>query len=199
MKIYFHLNLEGFSNCYVIVNELTSEAIIVDPGIITPQIIENIEKGDYKLAGVLVTHNHGSHVHGLKTLRKIYSPKIFAADWEVAGNETYVLKDEGIIQIAGLTVGYTSVPGHTPDSMVYKIGSVLFTGDVISAGKIGSSNNKFSEKALIKNINEKILSQQDETILMPGHGPPTTVGAEKLFNISVNPPDTGRLEKLGLA
>ena len=154
MKIYFHLNLEGFSNCYVIVNELTSEAIIVDPGIITPQIIENIENGDYKLTGVLVTHNHGSHVHGLQTLRKIYSPKIFAADWEVAGNETSVLKDEGIIQIAGLTVGYTSVPGHTPDSMVYKIGSVLFTGDVISAGKIGSSNNKFSEKALIKNINE---------------------------------------------
>ncbi|MCR5385961.1 MAG: MBL fold metallo-hydrolase [Treponema sp.] len=198
MKIYFHLNLEGFSNCYVIVNELTSEAIIVDPGIITPQIIENIENGDYKLTGVLVTHNHGSHVHGLQTLRKIYSPKIFAADWEVAGNETSVLKDEGIIQIAGLTVGYTSVPGHTPDSMVYKIGSVLFTGDVISAGKIGSSNNKFSEKALIKNINEKILSQQDETILMPGHGPPTTVGAEKLFNISVNPPDSGRREKLDL-
>ena len=165
MKIYFHLNLEGFSNCYVIVNELTSEAIIVDPGIITPQIIENIENGDYKLTGVLVTHNHGSHVHGLQTLRKIYSPKIFAADWEVAGNETSVLKDEGIIQIAGLTVGYTSVPGHTPDSMVYKIGSVLFTGDVISAGKIGSSNNKFSEKALIKNINEKISRSEPKCLI----------------------------------
>ncbi|MBP5402288.1 MAG: MBL fold metallo-hydrolase [Treponema sp.] len=198
MKIYFHLNIEGFSNCYVIVNELTSEAIIVDPGIITPQIIENIEKGGFTLAGVLVTHNHGSHVHGLQTLRKIYTPQIFAADWEVAGNETYVLKDEGIIQIAGLTVGYMSVPGHTPDSMVYKIGNVLFTGDVISAGKIGSSNNKFSEQALIKNINEKILSQQEETILMPGHGPPTTVAAEKMFNLAINPKETGIREKLGL-
>lgn len=198
MKIYFHLNIEGFSNCYVIGNELTGEAIIVDPGIITPQIIDTIEEGGYKLAGVLVTHNHGSHVHGLKTLRKIYTPQIFAADWEVAGNETYVLKDEGIIQIAGLTVGYMSVPGHTPDSMVYKIGSVLFTGDVMSAGKIGSSNNKFSEQALIKNINEKILSQQEDTILMPGHGPPTTVGAEKLFNIAINPRKNDKLAKLGL-
>ncbi|MBQ0162669.1 MAG: MBL fold metallo-hydrolase [Treponema sp.] len=198
MKIYFHLNIEGFSNCYVIGNELTGEAIIVDPGIITPQIIDTIEEGGYKLAGVLVTHNHGSHVHGLETLRKIYTPQIFAADWEVAGSETYVLKDEGIIQIAGLTVGYMSVPGHTPDSMVYKIGSVLFTGDVMSAGKIGSSNNKFSEKALIKNINEKILSQQEDTILMPGHGPPTTVGAEKLFNVALNPRNNDKLTKLGL-
>lgn len=198
MKIYFHLNIEGFSNCYVIVNEITKEAIIVDPGIINQHIIQNIEDGGYTLAGVLITHNHGSHVHGLKVLRKIYTPQIYAADWEVAGEETFVLKDEGIIQIAGLSVGYMSVPGHTPDSMVYKIGSVLFTGDVISAGRIGSSNNKFSEKALIKNIQQKILSQQDDTILMPGHGPPTTVGAEKLCNVDINPPESDRRKKLGL-
>lgn len=198
MKIYFHLNIEGFSNCYVIVNEVNHEAIIVDPGIITPAIIKNIEEGGYKLTGVLVTHNHGSHVNGLNVLRKIYTPQIYAADWEVAGAETNVLRDEGIVQIAGLTVGYMSVPGHTPDSMVYKIGSVLFTGDVISAGKIGSSNNKFAEKQLVNNIQQKILSQQEDTILMPGHGPPTTVGAEKINNISINPPVNTMWKKLGL-
>lgn len=198
MKVYFHLNIEGFSNCYVIVNEHTMQAIIIDPGIITHQIIENIERSGYDLVGVLITHNHGSHVHGLKVLRKIYEPQIYAADWEVAGEDTYILRDEGIIEIAGLEVGYMSVPGHTPDSMVYKIDNVLFTGDVISAGRIGSSNNKFSEKALIKNIQQKILSQTEETILMPGHGPPTTVGAERLFNIDINPPANDKREKLGL-
>ena len=198
MKIYFHLNLEGFSNCYLIVNELTKEAIIVDPGIITSQIIENIEHDSYRLSGVLITHNHGSHVHGLTTLRKIYTPQIFAADWEVAGSETFVLQDEGIIQVAGLTVEYISLPGHTTDSMIYKVGNVIFTGDVMSAGKIGSSTNKFSEKTLIKNIQQKILSQQNDTVLMPGHGPPTTVGAEKLFNIDINPPESNKREKFGL-
>ena len=197
MKIYFHLNLEGFSNCYLVVNELTKEAIIVDPGIVTSQIIENIELCGYKLTSVLVTHNHGSHVHGLQTLQKIYDLQIYAADWEVAGEKTFVLRDEGIIQTAGLTVGYMSLPGHTPDSMVYKIGNVLFTGDVISAGKIGSSTNKFSEKALIKNIQQKILSQQEDTILMPGHGPPTTVAAEILFNTDINPRE-GKREKIEL-
>lgn len=198
MKVYFHLNIEGFSNCYVIVNEKTMQAIIVDPGIITHQIIDNIEHSGYTLAGVLVTHNHGSHVHGLKVLRKIYTPQIYAADWEVAGEETYILKDEGTIEIAGLSVNYMSVAGHTPDSMVYKIGNVLFTGDVISAGRIGSSNNKFSERALINNIQQKILSQTEDTILMPGHGPPTTVGAERLYNVGINPPETDKREKLGL-
>ena len=82
--------------------------------------------------------------------------------------------------------------------MVFKIGNVLFTGDVITNGRIGSSNNKFSEKALKKNILEKILSQTEDTILMPGHGPPTTVGAERLFNADVNPREQDKREKLGL-
>lgn len=182
MKVYFHLNLEGFSNCYVIVNENTHEAIIVDPGQITTEIINHIETGGYKLTGVLVSHNHGSHVAGLSTLRKIYSPEVYAADWEVAGNDTNVLKDDGVVKIAGLDVEYFSLPGHTNDSMVYKIGSVLFTGDSLSACKIGSTNSKFSERTLVKNIKQKILSQTDDTVIMPGHGPPTTVGVEREFN-----------------
>lgn len=182
MKIYFHLNLEGFSNCYVIVNEESREALIVDPGQITTEIINHIEIGGYKLAGVLISHNHGSHVAGLETLRKIYNPKVYAADWEVAQNDTYVLKDDGIIQAAGLDVEYFSLPGHTNDSMAFKIGNVLFTGDSLSACKIGGANSKFSERNLIKNIEQKILSQTDDTVIMPGHGPPTTVGTERAFN-----------------
>ncbi|MCQ2611633.1 MAG: MBL fold metallo-hydrolase [Treponema sp.] len=198
MKIYYYLNIQGFSNCYLVTNEITKEAILIDPGKITPYIIEQIESDKYNLVAVLVTHNHGSHVDGLKTLLKIYNPKIYAADWEVAGKNTIVLRDEGVVEIAGLSVAYTSLPGHTPDSMIYKIGRVIFTGDVISAGGIGSTNNKYSEKTLITNVQTKILSQQEDTILMPGHGPPTTVGAERLFNLGINPPVDDRLEKLGI-
>ena len=95
MKIYFHLNIEGFSNCYLVVNEESKEAIIVDPGRMTKEIISQLEEQHLKLVAVLITHNHGSHVHGLKTLRKIYNPKIFAADWEVAKNDTTVITGDG--------------------------------------------------------------------------------------------------------
>ena len=85
MKIYFHLNLEGFSNCYIIANPERKEAVIIDPGKVTNQIIRHIEDDKYTLCAVLVTHNHGSHTRGLSTLRKIYNPEIYAADYETAG------------------------------------------------------------------------------------------------------------------
>ena len=85
MKVYFHLNVGGFSNCYIVVNEDKKKAIIIDPGLVTEEIISQLEDNNLTLEAVLITHNHGSHVHGLKTLRKIYSPQILAADWEVAG------------------------------------------------------------------------------------------------------------------
>jgi len=182
MKLYFFMNIDGFSNCYLVVNEETKEAILVDPGKMTKPILERIEDGNLNLKAVLITHNHGSHSRGLNTLRKIYSPKIYAADWEVAGNETIVLKGDGVIRISGFNVGYMSVPGHSPDSMCYKIGRVIFTGDSLTAGLTGSTNNSYAKKTLISAIQQKILSQNDDISLLPGHGPPSSVGAEKQFN-----------------
>ena len=183
MKIYFHLNLEGFSNCYVVVNEISREAIIIDPGKITDGIISQIEDEKLKLCAVLVTHNHGSHVDGIKTLRKIYNPKIYAADWEVAKNDTEVLMGDGKIRVAKMIVRYMTMPGHTADSVVYGIGNVLFTGDVLFAGSMGSTNSSYSEVILRTNIENNIFSQQDGVILMPGHGPPSTVEAARLFTL----------------
>lgn len=185
MKIYFHLNLSGFSNCYVVVNEKAKEAIIIDPGEITEEIISQLEDNDLKLSAVLITHNHSSHVKGLKTLRKIYTPKIYAADWEIAGNDTSVITGDGKFKVAKMIVRYMAVPGHTSDSVVYGIGNVLFTGDVLFAGSMGSTNSSYSEFILRSNIENKILSQQYATILMPGHGPPSTLGATKSFNTDI--------------
>lgn len=183
MKIYFHLNLEGFSNCYVVVNEQAKEAIIIDPGKITDGIISQIEDEGLKLSAVLITHNHGSHVDGIKTLRKIYNPKIYAADWEVAKDDTQVLMGSGKIKTAKMIVRYITMPGHTADSVVYGIGNVLFTGDVLFAGSMGSTNSSYSEVILRTNIENNIFSQQDGVILMPGHGPPSTVEAARLYTL----------------
>lgn len=182
MKIYHHLNLSGLENSYIVANEKNHEAILIDPGQTSEGIIEQIENNSLKLTTVLITHNHKNHVAGLKTLMKIYSPFIYAVDWEIEGNETVVLNGEGKIRLAGMTVHYMAIPGHTADSMVYKIGNVLFTGDTIGAGLIGNTNSNNSFHILSQNIVEKILSQQENTVIMPGHGPPTSVGAERLFN-----------------
>lgn len=185
MKIYFHLSLEGFSNCYVVTNPESKKALIIDPGKITKEILEQIEIDRYSLEAVLITHNHESHLRGLSTIRKIYKPQVYAADYEVAGNDTQVLKGDGTFTAAGLSVIHMSVPGHTPDSMVYKIGKVLFTGDALSASMLGTTNNAYAEKMLLSNVHNKILTQHDDTVIMPGHGPPSSVAAEKQFNLSI--------------
>jgi len=183
MKVYTHLNIGAFSNTYLIVNEETLDAIIVDPGHLTEELISQIEENHFKLSGVLITHNHGSHVNGLKTLRKIYSPQIFAADWEVAKDATTVISGDGTIKVANMTIEYMSIPGHTADSIVYKIENILFTGDVLSAGFFGNTNSSYSEFILRSNLEKKVYSQTDGTVLMPGHGPPSTLEAIKLYNL----------------
>ena len=169
MKVYFHFNIDGFSNCYVVTNEKTMEALIIDPGKITKEILEQIENGPFDLTAVLITHKHKSHVRGLETLRKIYKPKVYAADFEIAASEETLINGDGIIYAAGLQITHLALPGHSADSMAFKIGHIVFTGDTIFAG-------------MISNISTKILSQQDDIILMPGHGPPSTLAAEKNFN-----------------
>ncbi|MDR3284937.1 MAG: MBL fold metallo-hydrolase [Treponema sp.] len=185
MKIYSYLNIEQFSNCYLVINEMTMQALMIDPCKIHPKILAQIESGPYHLDAVLITHNHAGHIRGLSTLRKIYEPKIYAADYEVASSQTIVIKDDGVLRIAGMEVRYFSIPGHSFDSMAFQIGRVIFTGDVITAGLIGKTYSNYAKGGLISIMEAKILSQDDSTVMLPGHGPPTSVGAEKKYNIDI--------------
>ena len=182
MKVYFHFNIDGFSNCYVVTNEKTMEALIIDPGIITKEILEQVESGPYNLTAVLITHSHKSHIRGLATLKKIYKPKVYSADFDISASEETLINGDGIIYAAGLQIKHIALPGHSADSMAYKIGHIIFTGDSIYAGMISNTSSTYARQTLISNLTSKILSQQDDLVLMPGHGPPSTLAAEKNFN-----------------
>mgnify|MGYP002869162943 CR=1 FL=1 len=185
MKIYFHMCIDGFSNCYLIVNEATKQAIIIDPGEVSMNLIEQIEGDGYGLEAVLITHNHPSSTQGMHTLLKIYSPEIYGANIEYNSTKTTILRGDGTIRIAGLDVEHLAMPGHSSDSMVYKIGQVLFTGECLTAGLVGDANTQYSKRILINNIRQKVLSQADSTAIFPSKGPPSTVGAERKFNTEI--------------
>jgi glyoxylase-like metal-dependent hydrolase (beta-lactamase superfamily II) len=182
MKIYNYVDLENFSNCYLITEDTTMQAVIIDPCKISAHILSKIEERPYQLAAALVTHNHYGHTRGISVLKKIYDLKIYAADYDLVQNKTAVLKDDGILRLAGLDIRYSSVPGHSFDSMVFQIGKVIFTGDSITAGIVGRPYSSYNKRLLISTLKDKILSQDENCVLLPGHGPPTTVGAEKKIN-----------------
>lgn len=184
MKIYLHLDFEKLTNCYLVVNEVAKKAIIIDPCKISTILIKQIEDGGYDLCAVLITHKHENHYRGLKTLQKIYDFPVYAADNELA-NAQNILKGDGIKSIGGLEIEYFSLPGHSADSIVYKINNAIFTGDVIFAGKIGSSSCAYTQKYLANGIKSKLFTLNDDTVIMPGHGPITSVGAEKQFNLDL--------------
>ncbi len=184
MKLYSYTDTDSFTNTYLVVNEKEKKSLLIDPSKITTEIINQIENNKLELSGVLITHNHHSHVSGLATLKKIYDTKVYAADPEISGSEN-LLQGDSSFELAGLKIDYYSVPGHTADSLIYKINNILFTGDVLYTGRIGSSSCTYTKMRLCSGIKSKIFAMPDTTTIMPGHGPLTSIGAEKLFNTEV--------------
>ena len=187
MKVYFHVCIETWTNTYLIVNDDPNvmEAIIVDPSQITNRLIDLIEGNGYKLVGILITHNHAHHIYGLRTLTKIYNATVYAADSETYGMNSCILNGDGMTRIAHFNVEFFSIPGHSPDSMVYKIGDILFTGDTLISGETGSTSSQYSKKLLCGKIKDKLFKLPNRTLIFPGHGTPGTIESEKQFNMDL--------------
>lgn len=184
-KLHQHYSLYGFSNSYLLGNDETKEAIIVDPGEFTVKLLNHIERNGYYVSTVLLSHAHIHHVRGITTLLKIYEAELYAATPSILGRACTVVRDQEIFRAGGFEVEAFSLPGHSPDSMAYRIGHLFFTGDALHAGFIGKTLSPFNARLLAERLRARLLEQDDDTIILPGHGPPSTVGSEKLCNLGL--------------
>lgn len=183
MTVFFHFSLYGFANVYLVGNDETGEAMIVDPAAFTIGLLNFIERRGYDIKAALITHNHAHHVAGLGTLLKIYDAKVYSANAEIGGRPCVIMHDGDEFECCGLPIQAISVPGHSADSIVYKIEKLLFTGDSLYCGHIGSTASQYSHRLLKEQLGAKILNQAEDCLVLPAHGPPSTVGAEKRFNL----------------
>jgi glyoxylase-like metal-dependent hydrolase (beta-lactamase superfamily II) len=185
MKVYQHYSIFGFANSYIVGNEDSGKALVVDPAELTPTMIEKIEQHHFDVSGILITHDHTHHINGLSTIMKIYSPTIYASDAKLLGFQCRKVRDGDIFEEAGYEIRAIAVPGHSQDSIVYLLTELfLFTGDALHAGLIGKTNSTFNTNALIARIRQKLFSLPGNTVIFPGHGPPSTIATEKKANIS---------------
>ena len=187
MRLFFHYCSHGFSNCYVLGTDTSpGEAIIIDPANMDLVLLRIIEDNNYTLKGVLITHDHSHHVRGLKTIMKIYNTDIYAINPQVGEYHTTIVKDGVPVNIGPFMTEVFSIPGHSADSAIYKIGRFLFTGDAISAGLTGKTASSYAIANEVNALRKKILSLPGDYIVLPGHGPPSSLEAERRFNIDLN-------------
>ena len=186
MQLYFHYCSYGFSNCYILGADNSPDAIIVDPGCMDTQLLERIERSNFFLRAMLITHDHRGHVNGLRTLNRIYQTEIYAFNRIVQGSQTRPVKDGDMLDIGPFNIEVISVPGHSADSVVYRIDSLLFTGDALTSGLVGPTDSAYGTKTLIHALRNRLFSLPGEYTILPGHGPPSTLEAERRYNVGIN-------------
>ncbi|MDR1635847.1 MAG: MBL fold metallo-hydrolase [Treponema sp.] len=206
MKLFYHYCRSGFSNCYVLGTDIPEEngsggaadprelprqdswpreAVIVDPGEMDEQILGFIENNNYNLRGVLITHDHPKHVYGLDTLKRIYRTEIYAVNPIIREHRTNMVRDGDVIVVGSFKFHVISTPGHSSDSAVFLAGRLLFTGDSLSAGLVGRTASAYGAKVQMTALRSKILSLPGDFIILPSHGPPSTLEAERRYNAGI--------------
>ncbi|GAV24318.1 MBL fold metallo-hydrolase [Carboxydothermus islandicus] len=190
------------ANCHVVWCEKTGEAVAIDPGGDGDKILSFIEQNGLKLKYIILTHGHGDHIAAVdevrnKTGAKVLihpkdAPMLLDPNKNLSGflggavklapaDQEVVDGDEIIFGGEKLKVLHT--PGHTLGSICLHGGDILFSGDTLFFGSVGRVDFPGgSWEKLLKSIREKIFTLPDDTQVLPGHGPETTVGYEKEHN-----------------
>ncbi|HTZ50145.1 MAG TPA: MBL fold metallo-hydrolase [Spirochaetia bacterium] len=182
MKFFSLFSRLGFSNTYLVGPHGGGDAILVDPGVFDAALLQAVESNGLYVRSILITHAHNSHINGIRALRKVYDSQIYAAQPSVLDFPARRVQDGDRLDLGEFAVRVIGTPGHSIDSLCFQVGDLVFTGDSLSAGGTGTTRDGYARGLLLESIRRKLLPLGDEVLIFPGHGPPTKVGVEKLYN-----------------
>lgn len=191
-------------NCTILGDPTTKEAIVIDPGDDITRIHRRLTEHGLKLKQILITHAHIDHVGGALRLKRLTGVPILLnendlpllemmdqqAGWlgvetpEVAAPDE-VLRDGMKVGLDHYKAQVLHTPGHTQGSvcLYFKPLELLVAGDTLFAGSIGRTDLPGGNgRQILESIHHKLLVLPEETCVLPGHGPLTTIGEEKLRN-----------------
>lgn len=197
LKTYIEPPIDN--NNYLIIDEDTKDAALIDCSAVNPDIREELEHHGAKLKYILLTHGHFDHIAGIRPNSEV---KVFMhradMDWLKQVN-TYLpsfgmppitipeinhfIEDNEIIKLGNLEIKVIHTPGHTQGGVCYLVDGKLFSGDTIfreSVGRCDLEGGDFDQ--IVESIQNKIFTLPEKTTIYPGHGRMTSVGWEKEHN-----------------
>ena len=190
------------TNCYLVYCEETRACAVIDPGADPEKIVAAIADLELKPVIVLNTHGHVDHIGGNSDIVRKYAVPLAMhdADTGMLQVSDYIelslllgaknspppdrlLAEGDEVAFGRASLRVVHIPGHTPGSIGFVAGGILFSGDTLFCGGVGRTDLPGgSWKDLERSIRERILTLPEETIVLPGHGPWTTVEQERNSN-----------------
>jgi glyoxylase-like metal-dependent hydrolase (beta-lactamase superfamily II) len=196
----FQLGPAG-TNCYVVrATPSADEAVVIDPGGDAAELRLQLARIDARCSAILVTHGHFDHLGGIADLAEASGAPVHMAEEERVALEhirdfapsgmplrsytpDVLLAGDETLELAGITFETLRVPGHSPAHLAYYADGSLFSGDVLFAGSVGRTDLSGADwDTLLASIRTLVDRFPAETVVYPGHGPETTLGAELARN-----------------
>jgi len=189
------------ANCYLVADEASKEAAIIDPGAGGTQIVKLIQDYGLKLKYIILTHRHPDHIGAVREVKEATGAKLAVHVDDADGLKVrpfgttapysiqplpkpdQLLKDGDAIEIGSLRLSVIHTPGHTEGGICLLVEGYLFSGDTLFASSVGRWDMPGGDgRQLISAIMTKLMTLPDETVVLPGHGPETTIGNERRGN-----------------
>jgi glyoxylase-like metal-dependent hydrolase (beta-lactamase superfamily II) len=196
-------------NCSILGDEASGEAMVVDPGDNIPHILAFLADHKLTLKQIVVTHAHIDHIGGAARLKKATGapillnqndlPQLEIMDQQAAWigvqppeivQPDFSAEEGMIVGVAGHSAQVLCTPGHTQGSICLHFApeNLLLAGDTLFAGSIGRTDLPGGDsKLILRSLHDRLLTLPDETQVIPGHGPGTTIGEERQSNPFLQP------------
>ncbi len=188
-------------NCSILCPDGGGPAVLVDPGGETERVLHTVEQLGADIQAILITHGHIDHIGGLTEAVAAtgapvwlhpddawcYDRPQFGSQVIEMPEDARMLADGDVVEAAGMRFTTLHTPGHSPGHVCFWVEDapepLLIGGDLIFMGSIGRTDLPYGDlRTLVASVKEKVWTLPDETTILPGHGPTTTIGFEKQVN-----------------